>query len=87
MLSRRLSVSEIAQQRGLSETTVIGQMERMAERGVCLELDHLMPSVERICRIREAFDTCGDAFLRPVWEFLGADFTYDELRLTRIYLR
>ena len=25
--------------------------------------------------------------LRPVWEFLGTQCTYDELRLARIYLR
>ena len=37
--------------------------------------------------IREAFDVCGSDFLRPVWEFLGTQCTYDELRLARIYLR
>ena len=87
MLCQRLSVSEIAQQRGLAETTIIGQMERLADQGVSLELDHVMPSAERVRKIREAFDVCGEVYLRPAWEFLGAEFTYNELRLVRMYLR
>ena len=46
-----------------------------------------MPSVEGLDRVEEAFDVCGGAFLRPVWEFLGDRFTYAELRLARVYLR
>ena len=87
MLCQRLSVSEIAQQRGLGETTIIGQMERLAAQGISMELDHLMPSVERVCKIREAFEVCGDVYLKPVWEFLGSEFAYNELRLVRMYLR
>ena len=87
MLCQRLSVKEIAQRRGLAESTVIAQMERLADRGVLLELDHLMPSVERVRRIREALEVCGDVYLKPVWEFLGAEFAYNELRLVRMNLR
>ena len=87
MLCQRLSVSEIAQQRGLAETTIIGQMERLADQGVSLELDHVMPSAERVRKIREAFDVCGEVYLKPAWEFLGAEFAYNELRLVRMYLR
>ena len=69
MLAQGLSVTEIAQQRGLAEATIVGQMERLAGQGVSLELDHLMPSAERVRKIREAFQVCGDVYLRPVWEF------------------
>ncbi len=87
MLSQGLSITQIAQQRGLAETTIIGHLERMAEQGVALNLEHLMPAAERLDSIQEAFDACGSAFLRPAWEFLGTQFTYDELRLARLYLR
>ena len=87
MLSQGLSVAQIAVQRGLSEGTVIGHIERMAEEGTPMDLEHAMPGVEGLGQIEEAFDACGSAFLRPVWEFLGDRFTYPELRLARVYLR
>ncbi len=86
LLSKGLSVSQIAQQRGLAETTIIRHLEIMATRGISLELEHLMPSEERLRSIEEAFKVCGSAFLKPVWEFLGTEYTYDELWLARMYL-
>ena len=46
-----------------------------------------MPSAEKLNQIEEAFDAVGGAFLKPVREFLGAEFTYDQLQLARIHLR
>ena len=58
-----------------------------ATRAIVLDLTHLLPPSERLDQIELAFRTCGSAFFRPVWEFLGPDFAYDELRLARIHLR
>ena len=87
LLAQRLTVGQIAQQRNLAEPTIIGHLERLAAQGVTLNLEHLLPPPERLDKIRMAFDTCGSDFLAPVMEYLGKQFTYDELRLTRIYLR
>ena len=87
LLSQGLSVAQIAQQRNLAENTVIGHMERLASQGELLTLDHLLPEPERMRQIKEAFDICGDRFLKPAWEYLGAEFSYDELRLSRIFLQ
>ena len=87
LLSQRLSISQIAQQRGLAESTIITHIERLAGQSIILDLDHMMPAEERLKRIEEAFGVSGSALLRPVLEVLGTGFTYDELRLVRIYLR
>ena len=87
LLEQRLSISQIAQRRSLAKTTIIGHLERMAWQGLILDLEHLLPSAEKLDNIREAFNVCGSDFLRPVREFLGAQCTYDDLRLARIYLR
>ena len=86
-MEQRLSISQIAQRRSLAKTTIIGHLERMAWQGLILDLEHLLPSAEKLDNIREAFNVCGSDFLRPVREFLGAQCTYDDLRLARIYLR
>ena len=87
LLAQKLSISQIAQQRNLAEPTIIGHLERLAAQGVTLDLEHLLPLPERLDKIREAFSVCGSDLLKPAWEFLGDQFTYDELRLARIYLR
>ena len=87
LMSQGMSVSQIARQRGLAQTTIIGHLERLAQRGVELDLAQLLPDNDRLDEIREAFGVCGIASLKSVWEFLGSRFTYDELRLTRIHFR
>ena len=87
LLAQGLTISQITEQRGLAATTIIGHLERISEQGEILDLTHLPPPSERLHQIELAFRTCGSAFLRPVWEYLGSDFTYDELRLARIHLR
>ncbi len=87
LLSQGLSISQIARQHGLKETTVLARLERLSAQGVRLSLPHLLPPPERLAQIRKAIDVCGAEFLRPVREYLGAEFTYEELRIARIYLR
>ena len=86
LLSQKLTVSQIAQQRNLAEPTIIGHLERMAAQGETLELEHLLPEAARLEKMKAAFEVCGSDFLAPVREFLGRGYTYDELRLARIYL-
>ena len=87
LLSKGLSVSQIAQQRSLAETTIISHLELMVSQGVTLDMEHLLPSPERLRSIEKAFDVYGNSILKPAWEFLGTEYTYDELRLARMYLR
>ncbi len=87
LLSEGLTAPEIAQRRGLATTTIIGQIERMASQGRELPLEHLLPDAEKMLRIGEALDICGQEFLKPVREYLGPGFSYDEIRLTRLFLR
>ena len=87
LLSQGLSISQIAGERKLAETTIIGQMERMVSQGRELPLEHLLPEAESLQSIRDAFDLCGYEYLKPVREYLGPDFSYEAIRLTRLHLR
>jgi hypothetical protein len=82
-----MSMSEIAKERGMAETTIVGHLERMTAQGIDLDLEHLRPEDYRLAQVREALGVCGDDFLKPVREFLGTEFTYTEIRLARIFLR
>ena len=87
LLAQGLTIGEAALERNLAETTIIGHLERLASQGQLVHLDHLLSDQQRIRRIKEAFDVCGDQFLKPAWEYLGSEFSYDELRLVRIFLQ
>ena len=87
LLARGRSVEAIARERGISAKTVLGHIEHLARRGEPLEVGHLQPAPERMGRIEEAIAVCGGAFLRPLWEYLGSEFSYDEIRIARVCLR
>ena len=85
LLSQGLTISQIGQKRNLTETTIIGHLERMSGQHIALKLVHVLPDTDMLEQIRKAFGVCGNAYLQPVWEFLGGEVTYADLRLARIY--
>ena len=87
LVSRRLSVGEIAARRGISEKTVLGHLERLVEAGEELDVAYLMPSDASVAKIQAAFRDSEDERLTPVRERLGEEFSYDEIRLVRLGLR
>ena len=60
-------------------------MERLQQRGVELDVAHLLPDAKSLDEIRRAFDVYGSVALKPVWEFFGSRFAYDQLRLARMH--
>ena len=87
LLSQKLSISEIAEQRGLTEGTVINHLERLVRAGEKLDLAHVIPPPERLAKIEAAFQESGGLSLSPVRDLLGEGFSYEELTFIRIYLR
>ena len=72
--------------RGLTRSTIVGHIERIAASGVFVDVSSLVPSDERLAMITGAFEENGTAFIAPVKDQLGEDFDYVELRLARLYL-
>ena len=87
LLEQGLTISQIAKQRGLAANTILGHLERISSQGDILDLTNLLPTSERLDQIEIAFRNCGSVFLHPVWEHLGQNYDYEELRLARIHLR
>ena len=81
-----LNVGEIAQRRGISQQTVLNHLERLAAAGESLELAHLMPPERRFRRIQGAFRAVGGERLTPVRDYLGDGFSFEEIRLVRLWL-
>ncbi|PKB70037.1 MAG: DNA helicase RecQ [SAR202 cluster bacterium Io17-Chloro-G5] len=87
LISQNRSLDEVAEQRGISETTIRSHLERFVREGGKIDLDHLMPSDVRRSRIEAAFKEMGEARLTPVRDALGDDYTWEELAVVRLALR
>ena len=87
LVKQGLSLSEISEEREISETTIRGHLERFVQEGGRLDLEHLMPDEQKKFRIESAFNKMGEARLTPVRDALGADYTWEELAIVRMDMR
>jgi len=87
LVAQGLSFEEVAEQRGINETTIRSHLERFIHEGGQIDLGHLMPSEDRRIKIEAAFKEMGEARLTPVRDFLGDDYTWDELAVVRMDMR
>ena len=84
LLQQGLTLDQIAGERGLSPSTILVHLERLAEAGETVAIDALLPSTDRMVRIRAALLSAGHDKLKPVKEILGDGYSYDEIRIVRL---
>ena len=87
LAAQGFSLAAIANERGLAPATVSQHLRELIETGAIADPTPYLPAEDRLTKIRVTFDLIGDAQLAPVREFLGEDFDYHELGLTRAFLR
>ena len=87
IISGGVSLEEAVATRGLSPQTILGHIERLVESGIPVEWAHLLPHLQRRAAIETVLEILGDNPLRPVFEELGGEYSYDEIRLVRLARR
>ena len=87
LFERKLSLEEMARERGLAESTIASHLERLVEAGEELDISYLLPDADALHEIEKAFAVCGSEQLKPVYEYLEERYSYEQIRLTRIHLR
>ena len=85
MLLRKLPIAEIAEKQGLKYGTIVVHIEKLISSEEEINIDYLKPSQERLEEIKKAFEECGDEKLKPVFEFLDEEYSYDEIRLGKMF--
>lgn len=87
-----LSLKEMAGRRSVTEGTIISHLEELLEKGKIDigALEYLKPKDGRFNRIYKAFEDVynktGGLTLSPVKDLLGRGFSFDELRLARLFV-
>ena len=86
LLRQGLTLNEIATQRGLSPGTVIGHLERLAAHGERIDVSRQLEP-ERFDSIRQEIERSETSWLSEIRDALGDGYSYDEIRLVRLYLQ
>lgn len=80
-----LTVTQIAEKRGLTESTIINHFCELIELNQPVKIDDFV-TVEKQEKIKNAFRHLGDKFLKPIKEYLGNGYSYDEIKLVKANL-
>ena len=86
LLLQKIPLAEIAKRRGLSPGTIVSHIESITAVDPKLDVGYLKPSQDHINVIAAAFTQSKGTALAPVRQILGESYSYDELRLARIFL-
>lgn len=81
-----LSIAEIAEMRGVKTSTIIKHLCDLIEMNQPLKLEQFVPEAEQKT-IWSAIAAVGDQSLKTIYEALGENYNYDQIRLVRAWWR
>ncbi len=86
MVLKKMNITKIAKSQGFKEGTIINHIEKLKELGEKIDINYLKPNEQTFKPIKDAFEKCGTEKLRPVFKLLNEQFSYDVIRLVRVFL-
>lgn len=92
LLEEKKSIKEIAQERGMTEGTIISHLEKLKELDATIPLEHLTPSKKELAAVRKVHEKLPkdeQMKLTPLkigLEKAGYTMSFDEIRLARLFI-
>jgi len=86
LIAEKMSLAEIAGKRGMTQGTIISHLEKLKAKDSSLNLDAYKPKEKDLKIIGEAFKKMGESKISPVYRMLDGRYSYEELRLARLFL-
>jgi len=86
LINEGLTLKEIAKKRGQVLGTVISHLEKMKELKIDVDISKFKPKAKDLKKIKEAFKKSGDMKLAPIHRKLKGEYTYEEIRLAKLFL-
>lgn len=87
MLENKTRIEDIARERGLKATTILTHIEKLKGQGTLPDIGYLrgfLPNQD-FARILDEFKNSEDGRLGPVHARLGGKYSYEDLRLVRLF--
>lgn len=86
LLEEGLILKDLAKKRGVKIETILTHLEKLKEENILPDIKHLKPANNRLQTIHKAFFKTGSDKLSPVKSILPANFSFEEIRLARLFL-
>lgn len=93
LVAQKLPIADMAEKRGVTEGTIIGHLEKLVADGTLdpqADLEYLKPERRRFVTMQAALEKTykkkGSMLLAPAQVLLGPGFTFEELRVARLFL-
>jgi len=80
------TLKEIAKERGMTLGTIISHLEKLKKLNEKIDLKKFKPKAKDLKKIKQAFIKTDDTKLAPVHNALKGEYSYEELRLARLFL-
>lgn len=85
-LEKKTPLVAIAQERGLTEGTLLGHMEKLKGARKLPDIAYLKKDIRDFEKIFAAFQNSADGKLTPVFEHFGGAHPFDTLKLVRLFI-
>jgi uncharacterized protein YpbB len=85
-IEKGMTLKEIAKERGMTLGTIISHLEKLKELNGKIDLKKFKPKAKDLKKIKQAFAKTDDAKLAPVHQVLKGEYSYEEIRLARLFI-
>jgi ATP-dependent DNA helicase PIF1 len=86
LLQEKKSITEMAEELKRKEETIINHIEKLMDEGKRPDIQHLRPTEHMLTPIAKAFATHGTERLRPIFDALNGQYSYQDIKLVRLFL-
>ncbi|KKP39577.1 MAG: ATP-dependent DNA helicase RecQ, ATP-dependent DNA helicase RecQ [Candidatus Peregrinibacteria bacterium GW2011_GWF2_33_10] len=83
---QKFSLKQIAEKRQVKIGTIIDHIEKLLTINDSLDIEYLKPAPEVFDKIAQAFQNVDGVALRPVFDYLRGEYSYDEIKLIRLFI-
>ena len=87
LVAKKMPLAEMAKERGLTTGAILTHLEKLKVTDLDLDMSYLKPEKKRLTAIKKAFAKTDDTKLAPVRAKLGRSYSYEEIRLGRLFLK
>ncbi|OGZ11654.1 MAG: hypothetical protein A3D67_00480 [Candidatus Lloydbacteria bacterium RIFCSPHIGHO2_02_FULL_51_22] len=85
-LEKKMPLAAIATERGLTEGTLLGHMEKLKGAHALPDVAYLKKDIRDFEKIFAAFQKSSDGTLTPIFEKFGGAHSFDTLKLVRLFV-
>ena len=88
MLAKEMLLEDVARERNLSLSTIVGHLEKLAEEkgeGL-LDFEYIKGDIENFEKIAQAWEEIGGDKLSPIKKVLPDHISWEEIRLVRLFV-